>query len=78
VLRKASLFSLNKSAFKVSSSFLYFIIGSFFTLLYFIYCKALKMSFPFIFSKNESHKPCLAVFIIKKYLFLANKKALWL
>ena len=78
MLRKASLFSSNKCAFKVSSSFLYFIIGSFSILLYFIYYRALKMSFPFAFSKNEFYRPCLAVFIIEKYLFLSERKVLWL
>ena len=36
------------------------------------------MSFPFVFFKNEFHRPCLAVFIIEKYLFLSDRKALWL
>jgi hypothetical protein len=78
VFRKASLFSSNKYAFKVSSSFLYFIIGSFSILLYFIYYRTLKISFPFTFSRNEFYRSYLAVFIIEKYLFLSNRKALWL
>src|SRR5271170_6979946 len=45
---------------------LYFIIGIRSTLLYLVYWNALYTSFPLAFSRNESHRVCLAVFIDEK------------